>query len=512
MRLALKTLLTNLDVALVSGDSKYPHASPLHPPEAYPEYPHEKKDTDTTNHVYAMVRESLRLLGMDKANFGRANWNPLGDLISPGQRVLIKPNFVLHFNAGKGPLNAVTTHPSVIRAICDYVIIALRGDGELIVGDAPQMNCDFDALCKASGMDVLAEYLEASCARRGIALKLLDFRQEQTRYKYGIVWERKPLNTAEPVRVTIGADSSMETIDGRLLYGADYSRRQTVHAHEGHRHEYVIARAVLSSDVVISVPKLKVHRKVGATLNLKNIVGINTDKNHLAHYRVGSPATGGDEFANPSWEDRAERALSDLLLGTNWRIGRYPFVAWRAFRKALGYFANNAASPAITYGNWHGNDTAWRMVLDLNRILLMADAQGRLQEEPARKYFSVIDGVIGGDGEGPLHPDAYHSGAVLAGFNPLAVDWVATRLMGFDPMRIPLYRHALDEARDWLPEFDLERIRVLSNTPKWENVLRDTDMLLTFRAPAGWRGEIELREPAPDTAVHEETALGMISQ
>jgi uncharacterized protein (DUF362 family) len=29
-----------------------------------------------------------------------------------------------------------------------------------------------------------------------------------------------------------------------------------------HRHEYVIAREVLSSDVVISVPKLKVHRRL----------------------------------------------------------------------------------------------------------------------------------------------------------------------------------------------------------------------------------------------------------
>src|SRR5436853_340924 len=49
-----------------------------------------------------MVRESLHLLRLDEANYGTAAWNPLGELISPGNRVLIKPNFVLHFNAGAG--------------------------------------------------------------------------------------------------------------------------------------------------------------------------------------------------------------------------------------------------------------------------------------------------------------------------------------------------------------------------------------------------------------------------
>jgi uncharacterized protein (DUF362 family) len=508
----LKSLLANLDVALISGAAGYPKQAPFHPTEIYPEYPYPEKQTDPSNHVYSMVRECLRLLDMDRTSFGGADWNPLGDLISPGQRVLIKPNFVLHFNAGKGPLEAVITHPSVIRAICDYVIVALRDSGELIVGDAPQMNCDFDTLCEVSGMDLLANYLEAECSRRGIGFNLIDFRQEQTRYKYGIVWERKPLNSGKPVTVSIGNESLMEAINGELLYGADYCRRQTVRAHEGHHHDYIIAPQVLSSDVVISVPKLKVHRKVGATLNLKNMVGINTDKNHLAHYRIGAPSDGGDEFSNPGWEDRTERLLSDVLLGSNWRFGKYPFLAWRTLRKALGYFNHNLARHSFSYGNWHGNDTAWRMVLDLNRILLLSDAEGRLHDKPVRKYFSVIDGVVGGDGEGPLHPDAYASGVVLAGFNPLAVDWVATRLMGFDPMRIPLYRNALDQPRESLFDFALERVRVLSNIQRWQDVLDSRTSIYNFRAPAGWRGNVELREPPPETDVQEVTAFGMLSQ
>ena len=508
----MKSLPANLDVALVSGHARYPAESPFYPPEIYPEYPHKEIATDPNNQVYAMARDSLRLLGMDSTHFGSPDWNPLGELISHGQRVLIKPNFVLHFNAGQGPLEAVITHPSLIRAICDYVIVALGGGGELAVGDAPQMNCDFAELCRASGMDVLAKYLESACAQRGIAFSLVDLRQEQTRYKYGIVWERKALNNGEPVRVRLGENSCMEPIDSRLLYGADYDRRETVRAHEGHRHEYVVARQVLASDVVISMPKLKVHRKVGLTLNLKNIVGINTDKNHLAHYRIGSPADGGDEFSDPRWEDRAERVLSDLLLGRNWRIGKYPFLAWRALRKALGYLIDNSARPAFSYGNWHGNDTAWRMVLDLNRILLFADAEGRVQDRPARRYFSVIDGVIGGEGEGPLHPTAYHSGVVLAGFNPLAVDCVAARLMGFDTRCIPLYHHALDQFREWIPDFAIETIRVLSNVASWQDMLKTGEAVFSFRAPAGWRGKIELGQPAQESAQQEDTSGGRLSQ
>lgn len=510
----MKHHLDNLGVAIASGTSSYPSESPFHPPESYPEYPYAERSTEPGNQVYSMVRESFRLLQLDAANFGKPGWNPLGEMISPGQRVLIKPNFVLHFNAGAGPLDAVVTHPSVIRAIVDYVVIALQHGGEIVVGDSPQMNCDWTALHKATGMDRLASHLHGACAERGIVFKLVDFREEQTFYKHGIVWDRKPLgNSASPARVSLGNESFMEAIDTTRLYGADYCRSVTVQAHAGHRHEYLIAPAVLSSDVVISVPKLKVHRKVGTTLNLKNMVGINSDKNHLAHYRVGSPGKGGDEFSSPGWDDRAERLFSDVLLGSYRRSGRYPFLAWRAFRKLLRRIKPVSAGSAFAYGNWHGNDTAWRMVLDLNRITLCADREGSVGPQPARRYFSVIDGVVGGEGEGPLHPDAYASGVVLAGCNPVAVDWTATRLMGFDPAEIALYANALKQMRSWVPDFAIEHFHVRSNVQDWERILESKDVIMRFRAPEGWRGEIELYDIGSQPAAAAAADLsGILSQ
>ncbi len=502
--------LNNTDVVIAAGIGPYPVEPPFHPPEIFPEYPYKVSQTDSTNTVYKLVRESFRLLGLDGENFGKTTWNPLGELISRGQRVLIKPNFVLHFNAGGGALEAVITHPSVIRAIADYVLIALGGNGELLIGDAPQMNCDLEKLYRQTGMDRLADFLSESCAKLGIKFSALDFRNEQVVYKRGIVWERLKKTGVESVPVVLGKESLMEAIDTSKLYGADYHRRATVRAHLGHRHEYLIAKPVLESDVIISVPKLKVHRKVGTTLNIKNMVGINTDKNHLAHYRIGSSKTGGDEMANPAWDDRLERFLMDWFLGHNWRVGRFPFLVWRAARKVLRNVQTQGAKPKFTYGNWHGNDTAWRMALDLNRILLFADKTGKLQAEQQRKYFSVIDGLVGGEGEGPLHPEPYASGVILAGFNPLAVDWVATRLMGFNPELIALYKNGVRQMQELIAGFAIEKIGVKSNREEWLSILESDDLIFTFRAAAGWQGQIEHYHQA--TAAKEPAKASIILQ
>lgn len=48
-----------------------------------------------------------------------------------------------------------------------------------------------------------------------------------------------------------------------------------------------------------------------------------------------------------------------------------------------------------------------------------------------RKIFSIIDGIIGGEKEGPLIPTSKKSGVVIAGFNPIAINIATIRLMGY---------------------------------------------------------------------------------
>jgi hypothetical protein len=61
---------------------------------------------------------------------------------------------------------------------------------------------------------------------------------------------------------------------------------------------------VLSADLVVNLPKLKTHKKTGVTLALKNLVGINGDKNWLPHHSQGSVEKGGDEYPGDGVVDR----------------------------------------------------------------------------------------------------------------------------------------------------------------------------------------------------------------
>ena len=106
---------------------------------------------------------------------------------------------------------------------------------------------------------------------------------------------------------------------------------------------------------------------------------------------------------------------------------------YRKMRNA-GKVALGDSETVIRNGNWAGNDTCWRMALDLNRSLLYGNPDGSLREAgKAKHYLAIVDGIIGGQGNGPLCPDPVGSNVLIAGTDPAAVDAVAARLMGFDP-------------------------------------------------------------------------------
>jgi hypothetical protein len=145
-------------------------------------------------------------------------------------------------------------------------------------------------------------------------------------------------------------------------------------------------------------------------------------------------------------------------------------------------------------GNWYGNDSAWRMAVDLMRVFHFADREGKIRTTFQRRVFSVIDGIIGGDNKGPLEPDPVPAGVLVGGANFLAVDLVATRLMGFDPLKVRMYRELLVD-----PEFDfgvrtLDEIEVVSNEPSWVNCLQNrTNRFLDFKPHPGWIGHLEIQ-------------------
>jgi len=111
----------------------YPSSAPFSPHEHYPEYPFDHL-TDEVNPVYASIRNLFAGLGYDKNNFGKRSWNPLKGFVSPGGKLVIKPNWVFHHNTCGGSFTGMVTHSSLIRAVLDYVIIALEGRELLSLG------------------------------------------------------------------------------------------------------------------------------------------------------------------------------------------------------------------------------------------------------------------------------------------------------------------------------------------------------------------------------------------
>jgi hypothetical protein len=144
-------------------------------------------------------------------------------------------------------------------------------------------------------------------------------------------------------------------------------------------------------------------------------------------------------------------------------------------------------------GNWYGNNTTWRMVLDLNRCLLFGQPDGSLRTSAPKRYYSVVDGVIGMEGMGPMQGDPISSGIVLVGTDPVAVDAVAARVMGFDWHKIPMIREAFDLTTLPITALRPEDIQIAGDVPEWRGGLESMEdrKFLAFRPHFGWAGHIE---------------------
>ncbi len=101
-----------------------------------------------------------------------------------------------------------------------------------------------------------------------------------------------------------------------------------------------------------------------------------------------------------------------------------------------------------------------------------------------KKYFSIIDGIIAGEGEGPLEPTSKKTGILAGGFNPVSVDFIAIKLMGFDYKKIPIIRNSFSIKKYKLFNKGPNRIRLISKL--------DKKKLNAFKPPKGWTGYIEL--------------------
>jgi uncharacterized protein (DUF362 family) len=407
---------------------------------------------------------------------------PFGKIIPDGARVLIKPNFVMHENQGPWGIEPLITHPSLVRAAVECALQA--GASEVVVGDAPIQGCDWDELMRITGLDQWASRLMSTePAFRGIR----DFRRTTCAFVDGVRVASENLVAEDQfVLFDLGPESLLEPItdNDQSFRVTCYDPRLLAKTHSPRRHQYLVARDVIEAEVIINLPKLKTHKKAGITCALKNLIGINGNKEYLPHHRLGGSETGGDCYPGASPIKRAlEYTLDRQNMASSFGTARL----WRKVAENLTRVSALGGDPLGVEGSWSGNNTVWRTGLDLNRVLLYGLADGSLADTLARRVIHLVDAVVAGQGDGPLCPQPLPMGLVYAGSNAAAVDWIGAQLLGYDPLRIPIAREAFAEFRWPIASFMPDDVTVIGDfgAGKAEAVLAPIATQVIY--PAGWR-------------------------
>ena len=168
--------------------------------------------------VYSSVKHSIDLLG------------GIGEYVKTGQRVLLKPNLL----TGKHPDMAITTHPSIVKAV---IMLVREAGGRPFIGDSPAA-----FPFAKEGMDKIAEITGMRDVADEMGVDIVD------------------LSEAMAVRGP----------DGGIFK------------------EHEISKVAINSDLVINLPKLKTHSQMVLTSAVKNLFGCVPGARKVQwHYKAG---------------------------------------------------------------------------------------------------------------------------------------------------------------------------------------------------------------------------------
>ncbi|MFZ4400952.1 MAG: DUF362 domain-containing protein [Bacteroidales bacterium] len=350
-----------------------------------------------------------------------------------GKRVLLKPNWVYHNKKDTDEI-CLRTHDNFLLAALEVVLS--KKPASVIMGDAPIQGCYWDEAIRES----LKKSVEILVKKYNIHVEIKDFRRVTFDPRQNNpVKERNPLS--EYVIFDLGKDSYLEPISSKknIFRVTNYDPDRLAESHTIGMHKYCLTKELFDAEVVISIPKIKTHQKTGVTGALKNLVGVNGDKDYLPHHRVGGKDTGGDCYPGGN----ILRRLAEYFLdAANRKQGKPIFLVWMFVTKVLWKLSLPEKVHHLAAG-WYGNDTTWRMVMDLNKVAVFGKKDGSISELPQRVLFSLCDGVIGGQGDGPLKPTPLALGVISFTNNSAMNDICMGTFMGFDLQKIPLLKTAL---------------------------------------------------------------------
>jgi uncharacterized protein (DUF362 family) len=435
--------------------------------------------------AYRDAGEIARCVGEAVARSGLGSGDPsrpFEGLVRAGQSVMLKPNWVYHRNGSGQGMQCMITQHEVLLACLRHVL--RERPSAVLVGDAPIQACDWDGIVTAE----LLRQIDELARESRIPVKIVDFRRTIVSAE-GLAGDIRTNVRSQELYAPfdLGCDSLLEPIsseDDRFRVTC-YDHRELAKTHRPGRHQYLICRQAFECDIVISLPKLKTHRKAGLTGALKNLVGINGSKEYLPHHRLGGTSDKGDCYPGASYL----RKLAEFFYDTaNQRIGKKAYDIWTLLGAAAGHFVTDKEGGME--GSWHGNDTCWRMVLDLNRILRYGRKDGTMGSSPQRAVYSLTDAIVCGQGEGPLRPEPLRLNAVTFCDSSPDADAVHATLLGLDYRSIPLIRESFGQFR-W-PLVEAQPRPITAMTDHSLNLDELAHLAVPARAPEGWAGHIEL--------------------
>ena len=441
----------------------------------------------------------IQSVGVSSADWVRL----LRDALPDGtiRRIVIKPNWVIHETDPDFPIRALVTSTALVDAAMEACIQKYPSLESLLVADVPIQSCDWPLLRKQAGIDRLeAKYRIVDRPQIGIR----DLRMQRVRVSDGfITTDSASDDFGDPAGysdVILDERSFLEAIcqEKTSFRVSDYSPEETQSSHRRGSHRYRISKSLLECDLFINMPKMKTHQKAGMTGALKNLVGMNGNKAFLVHFKAGRPDSGGDEFPpDIGWPNVLQARVHQWAQGKSKLLFRTLQKCWRAFRRLYGIEVKATRNTVgkrflISGGSWYGNDSIWRMIYDLNRIVLYAKPEGGvLSESPQRQYLAIVDGVVAGEGNGPLQPLPVETGIVGVSNNPFVLDLALARLMGFDYRKIPQLSHHAEFGKGTWGDFDPATVVVQMDGRDCCGIL-SLPVLHPFLPSAGWRGHIEI--------------------
>jgi len=449
----------NKKTVIIKSDNLSYSNFPYLPDKLYPELPSTK--INKNNFLYSGVRTLFHNLKLDQDNFNTKNWNPLKKYLKPNQTVLIKPNWVMHKNpANKNSIQSLVTNSAIIKVVIDYCLIALKSKGKIIIADAPLQSCNFNKLLIKTKINILIDNYKKSFPE--VVFEIIDLRITRLTNlnKLNQSQRQEPGDPLGYTLVNLGTKSLLMDIAkySSRFRVTNYNNKMLREHHNSEVNEYLISNSVLNANLIINIPKMKCHIKAGITGALKNMVGINGHKEFLPHHITGDPSTGGDQYIHKSKIKEVYNKIYDNYWSSSIEnnLKKYFQLILMDTLNKLSYIIDK---DNLFDGGWQGNKTIPRTTVDINNILYYYNLDKKiLSSKPVRNVLSIIDGIVAGEGDGPLRPIDKKAQVLIAGFNPLLVDLAMAKLVGFNIIKVKTLVYGLNNKRSKFKIKNLEEV------------------------------------------------------